>query len=93
MELLIFFSRVAFVCNMFFLIAMALRFYPFLPPGHLSSTIIIAGHVLAVFLNATTSIVYLVKLLTGKQISGHYPRWLFIINFFFLILQLILLFQ
>lgn len=91
MPKLLFFSRVAFICNICFLITFLLHYVPFISNGIISSTIIILGNVLSIVINVMMNILYILIILGGKPISSFIPVWLIIINFLFFIFQVILL--
>lgn len=90
MQILLFFSRVAFICNICFGLTWLLRYYPSLQQGHATSTILILGIVVAAILNALVCLSIIILLLMRKPIGQHFPRWLIIANFLFLIPQAIL---
>lgn len=93
MPKLLFFSRVAFLCNLCFLITSLLRFIPELKTGFLTSTVIVLGLVVAIVLNALVNLFYLIFMLSNKPISTLVPSWLVITNFLFFLVQAILLFK
>lgn len=93
MPKLLFFSRVAFLCNVCFLITSLLRFIPELKTGFLTSTVIVLGLVVAIMLNALVNLFYLIVMLSNKPISTFVPPWLVITNFLFFLVQAILLFK
>ena len=85
-----FFSRVAFICNICFLLAVIIQGIPRHLEGEVVSTTIILGYVLAVFVNATVNIWCGVLFFSGKLLNKSVPIWLLIANFLFLIPELIL---
>jgi hypothetical protein len=91
MPKLLFFSRVAFLCNICFLISICLHYIPAIANGMVSSTIIVLGTVLSIVINALTNVLCILVTLAGKPIRLFVPKWLIIINFLFFILQVILL--
>lgn len=88
---LLFFSRVAFICNICFLLTWLMRYLPPMQQEHIGSTIVILGIGLSVFLNVIINLFIIVLLLRQKLQKEHIPRWLAIANALFLIVQLILL--
>jgi hypothetical protein len=90
MQKVLFFSRVAFICNVCFALTWLLRYYPALQQGHGVSTILVLGIVVAGILNLAVNGVLLALLVSKKTTWNHFPRWLIITNFLFLIPQLIL---
>lgn len=88
MRKLLFLSRVAFLCNICFLLAWLIQYLPVSPHGHIASTIIVLGTGVAVILNMVVNIIVIISLFVKKSKGQFYPRWLIICNFLFLILQL-----
>lgn len=91
MQKLIFFARVAFICNVCFVLTWFMRAAPGLQQGQIASSIIVLGVGLAIILNCLTSLVAIAMLLRKKVTGTRFPYWLFIINFLFFIAQLILI--
>lgn len=90
MRLILFLSRVAFICNLAFLLAATLHLFPFIKDGVLLSTIVILGYALAVaFFSPLVNLIYLWLLVFKKSLFHALPRWLVAANFLFLILQII----
>lgn len=88
MRFLSFLSKLALVCNLVFLLSVALHFFSFLEDQVLISSIIIIGYALAVFVfNPLVNIIYLAYILLRKNLFAVVPRWLVAINFIFLLLQ------
>jgi hypothetical protein len=90
MRNLLFFSRVAFICNICFVLAWLTKFYPHLPSGHLVSMVLILGLLLSFILNIIVNSVVVTLLLSRKPVFNIFPGWLIIINFLFLFPQIIL---
>ncbi|RYZ23518.1 MAG: hypothetical protein EOO16_04625 [Chitinophagaceae bacterium] len=83
----LFLSRIAFICNVFFLLAVGLRLGV---PANLQvvvSTIGIIGFVLAALFNPLVNLVY-AGLLIRKRLALSVPVWLAVANFIFLLLQI-----
>jgi hypothetical protein len=91
MRKLLFFSRVALICNICFLITLILLYMPLPSESGLSSTIIIMGRVLSVVITAVLMLIYIIVLLTARNLFSHVPAWLVITNFLFFVGQIILL--
>ena len=89
MQKLLFFSRVTFICNICFVISWFLQYSPFSPQGNVASTVVVLGVGVAIFLSVTVNFFVAIALLQKKRFPEHFPRWLIIANFLFLILQLI----
>jgi hypothetical protein len=87
----LFFSRVAFLCNLCFLFTLVMHYVPALKNAFVISTIIIIGLVMSVIINATVSIISIYFLLSGRRVAQYVPVWLLVTNFLFFIIQAILL--
>jgi len=93
MQSLRFFSRVAFICNVCFVFVWVMRYYPVLKQGQQGqfiSLVLILGVLIAFVLNMAVNGCILIFILRGKAVWDHFPRWLIITNFLFLLPQLIL---
>lgn len=93
MQSLIFFSRVAFICNVCFVLVWVMRYYPVLEEGRPSdavSLVLILGILIATVLNLVVNLFILVFILQRKPVWKHFPGWLIITNFLFLLPQIIL---
>ncbi|RYY39881.1 MAG: hypothetical protein EOO08_08275 [Chitinophagaceae bacterium] len=86
MRLVLFLSRVAFVCNVFFLLALLVRMGLPSKDEAVTGTIVVAGYALAALFNPLVNGIYLVLLLR-KRLLANVPRWLALSNFVFLLLQ------
>ena len=90
MRLLSFLSKLALVCNLFFLLTVALHFKSFLDNQAVISTIVIIGYAMAVFfLTPLVNISYIVALVSRRKLFDAVPKWLVITNFVFLLLQIV----
>ncbi|SEP48357.1 hypothetical protein SAMN05660816_06760 [Niastella yeongjuensis] len=93
MQSLIFFSRVAFICNVCFVLVWVMRFYPILEEGRsddLVSLVLILGILIAFLLNIVVNGFILAFWLQRKPVWKHLPKWLLITNFLFLFPEIIL---
>lgn len=92
MPKLLFFSRVALLCNLCFLLIYLMRYVPQLKEGFFVSTIIITGLVLAIVINLIVNLFYiLIKVGYKKPVTPYVPAWLVVTNFLFFLIQAILL--
>jgi len=91
MRLLRLLSRVAFICNICYLLASLVRYLPNPPEGDVLSTIIVLGWMLAILVNIVVNGWWLLARALSKG-PVDVPRWLLIVNFIFLIIQLVILF-
>ena len=90
MRWLPFLSRVAFVCNLAFLLGVLLQWQPFVPNGSLLSTVVIIGYFLAPFVfSPLVNALYAVVLLRKRPVAALVPKWLVWTNFIFLLAQVV----
>lgn len=89
MRWLLFLSRVAFVCNLLFLLAFTLSVTKWLKNEDISSAIIISGFVLSVLFNPMVNVCYLVIFWVKRKFLAEIPAWIIVMNILFLILQLV----
>lgn len=97
MKTLIFLSRVAFICNVCFVLVWIMRYYPVLKEGQQGpfiSLVLILGVLIAFVLNMLVNIMVLITILRRKYrnraVLKPFPAWLIITNFLFLLPQIIL---
>ena len=74
-------SRVAFICNICFLLASFIQWIPNPPEGGLVSLVIILGYILSMLVNAVVNVWMLTALATRRLKTGMVPLWLLIVNF------------
>jgi len=87
---LLFISRVALVCNLFFVLSAALQWRPFIANETVVSTIVVAGYLLAVFLfSPLVNLLYLVQWFLKRNLLQVAPPWLVVVNFSFLLVQIL----
>jgi hypothetical protein len=87
MKILIFFSRIALLCNICFIIAEIMRYSADLQLNPVYSTVVVLGYA-SMLLNVVLAIVFVIIFTTRRQILNSFPRWLLIINFLFFIAQI-----
>jgi hypothetical protein len=87
MRLTLFLSRIAFICNVFFLLALLVK--GGVPPGSqdIVGFIGIIGYGMVALFNPLVNLIYMVLLLRRK-LAITVPRWLALTNFIFLLLQI-----
>jgi hypothetical protein len=85
--MVLFLSRIAFICNIFSILAVIVLWKNIITEQAVVSTIGIVGYFLAALFNPLVNIIYLILLLR-KRLFNTVPRWLVITNFIFLLLQL-----
>jgi hypothetical protein len=84
-----FLSRVAFICNLFFVFTVFMQVKSFFPEGTSASTIVIVGYLMAPLVNLVVNISYLVCFILRKPLLASVPRWLVISNIIFLLFQIL----
>lgn len=92
MRRLLFFCRVAFICNSCFLLAWLSQYVPVSLQGHAGATIVVLGTGVAIVLNILVNFFVIISLLQKKGNWSTFPRWLIISNFLLMLFQLIVLF-
>jgi hypothetical protein len=92
MQSLKFLSRVAFVCNVCFVLVLLMHWYPVLKegPAPVTATVAVLGIAVALIINSLVNVCILIYILRYRQGWKHFPAWLIIANFLFLLPQLIL---
>jgi hypothetical protein len=86
MRWLLFLSRLAFICGLFFLISLSLLVKDWIKDESLISTIITIGFFMGMIIVPITLLFYLVLFIAGKKPASLVPRWLIIANIFVLLL-------
>ncbi len=86
-----FFSRLAVICNSFYLLTTAFLFFSWLKiPHDIANFMAVLGLEMAPFVNLIFAIWFLINILTQKGI--HIPLWQTIFNLLMLLVQITLLF-
>lgn len=93
MRWLLFLSRLAFVCNCFFLLAVSLQLSRWFQNQDAESLTIIIGYFMSVPLNFVTILCYVILFFTNRKGLQSVPRWLIIANGLFLLLQIFYIFH
>lgn len=89
MRWLLFLSRIAFICNLLFLLTVLLQWRNIIGDERIATTVIIIGYIFAVFIfNPVVNLSYGLVLLRRRALFSSVPRWLILANFIFLLLQL-----
>jgi hypothetical protein len=84
-------SRVAFICNCWFLLASFIQWLPNPPEGELISQVIALGWLLSILFNVIFNSLIIILFMIGKLRRAAVPGWLLVVNFVLFILQLLLL--
>jgi len=88
MRWLLFLSRLAFVCNCFFLLALSLQFGRWFQNQDAEATIIIIGYFMSALLNPVALVCYALLFFLKRAGLNPVPKWLMIANSLFLIFQI-----
>jgi len=91
MRWLLFLSKLAFICNLAFLVSFIFRATTWLNNHDIKSYIIIIGWVLSAVFNPVVVFIYLLLFWIRKKKLAIVPVWLIVMNILFLFLQLIFL--
>jgi len=86
MRWLLFLSRLAFICGIFFILSLSLLIWDWIKEESLVSTIITIGYFLGMIIVPLTLVCYLVLWVARKKPAALVPRWLIIANIFFLLI-------
>jgi cytochrome bd-type quinol oxidase subunit 2 len=91
MRLLRLLSRVAFICNVCFVLTYGVSWLPNPPEGEVVSSIIVLGYFLAVIVNTLVNLCLIILLIFGRLKTNLIPLWLLIVNFIFFIIQFVII--
>jgi hypothetical protein len=91
MQVVRFLTRVAFICNVCFLLASFIQWLPHPPEGELISQLIVLGWLLSILFNLIVNGLVVILFAARKLRAAAIPRWLLVSNFIFFLLQLFLL--
>jgi hypothetical protein len=92
MRWLLFLSRLAFICGIFFLLAVSLRIRNWSHDEAITSTIILIGYIMGFVIVPITDLCYLGLILTRKKPTRYVPLWLVLSNVLFLFVLLFYIF-
>ena len=88
MQRLLFLSRIAFVCNIFFVVAFSLHLTNWIRNENVTATILLLGFVMGFVINPLVNLTYLVMAVLRKKFIPPFPAWLVMANVLFLVIQL-----
>ena len=91
MRWLLFLSKLAFICNLAFLVSFIFRVTNWLTNHDIEAYIIIIGWVLSAVFNPIVVFIYLIVFWINRKRLSIVPVWLIVMNILFLFLQLIFL--
>ena len=87
-----FLSRLAFICGLFFLLAISLRIWDWIPDEHIVSTIITIGYFIGLIVVPFSCLCYIVIMLRRNKPGRYVAPWLVVANFIFLLALLFYIF-
>lgn len=93
MRWLLFLSRVAFVCNCFFLLALSLQMVRWFRNQDAEALVITIGYFMSMLLNPAAVMCYILLAFVQRAKLAVVPRWLIIGNVLFLVLQVFYIFH
>jgi hypothetical protein len=88
MRWLLFLSRLAFICNVVFLIAVSLQLVRWFKNQDAEALVITIGYFMAAILNPVANLCYLLLFFFNRRTLAMVPLWLRISNAIFLLLQI-----
>ena len=80
-------SRVAFICNIFFLVAFSIQLSKWIKDEDLVSMIVILGYVMGFTLNPLVNLCYLAVSVFARKKLTIIPTWLIVANVLFLVID------
>lgn len=89
MRWLLFLSRLALVCNVFFLLSISLQVSNRIPNPDVAALIAIIGYFLAGLVNPVVNVIYLLLFVFNRKRLQPVPGWLLFVNVIFLLLQFV----
>jgi hypothetical protein len=92
MRWLLFLSKLAFICGVFFLLAVSLLITDWIKDPTTESTIITIGYLMGMIILPVTNLCYLAVLLVKRKLREYVPVWLIVANLFFLLFLIYFIF-
>jgi len=80
-------SRLAFICNLFFLLAFSLQISNWVKNEEITSTVVVVGYVMGFLLSPVTNFCYLVFAIVARSKLKVVPAWLIVANALFLVID------
>src|SRR3979411_1077666 len=80
-------SRIAFICNLFFLLAFSIQFVKWTHSEQFTATILILGYVMGFTLNPFVNLCYLFFGGAARKKLAIIPSWLIVANALFLVID------
>jgi hypothetical protein len=92
MRWLLFLSRLAFICGIFFLLSVSLQIRNWTNDQVIVSTVIIIGYFIGLIVVPVVNLCYVGVLLVKRKLGIYVPLWLVTANFFFLLILILYIF-
>jgi glucan phosphoethanolaminetransferase (alkaline phosphatase superfamily) len=92
MRWLLFLSRLAFICGVFFALSFSMLLNAWISDPTLESTIITIGYIMGMIILPLTNLCYLAVLLVKRKLRPYVPLWLVIANLLFLLFLIYFIF-
>jgi len=86
---LLFFSRVAFICNLCFLLAFSVQLTDWIKNEDISSMVALIGYVMGFIINPLLILSYFLLLIFSRKRLKSVPSWLLTANILFLVIQIL----
>ena len=87
MRWLLILSRLAFICNLFFLLAFSLQLSNWIKNEQIISSIVLIGYVMGFILNPLANFSYVVFGIVSRKSLKIVPSWLIVANALFLVIE------
>lgn len=92
MRWLLFLSRLAFICGVFFLLSISLLIRDWTRSETISSSVIILGYFIGLIIVPVVNLCYIFVFLIKRKLAVYVPAWLVTANVFFLIILILYIF-
>ena len=86
---LLFFSRVAFICNLCFVVAFSVQLTDWIKNEDISSMVALIGYVMGFIINPLLILSYFLLLIFSRKRLKTVPSWLLTANILFLVIQIL----
>lgn len=86
---LLFLSRVAFICNVCFLVAFSIQMTDWIKNEDITSMIVLIGYIMGFIINPLLVLFYFFMFLLAKKKLKVIPSWLLTANILFLVIQIL----
>lgn len=92
MRWLLFLSRLAFICGIFFLLSVSLLIRDWAKDDAITSTMITIGYIMGLIIVPFVNVCYLIVLFVRRRLSIYIPLWLVMANILFLFILIFYIF-